>query len=208
MAAIRIEVLTPDTASQACRVLAQAFVTNPLNMAAFGRSQLARNEAFFHIGLAVMKGPKLVATDGRRVLGLVHWVHSPECQFSPLEKFRMAPTMMKAVGFRSALRVASWQSVWSKHDPIAPHAHLGPLGVSPDAQRQRIGHRLMEHYCDALDRVGHAGYLETDRPENVGFYSRFSFEVTAEVIVLGVPNYLMWRKATSAGVLPGQDPSR
>jgi hypothetical protein len=55
----------------------------------------------------------------------------------------------------------------------------------------------MEHYCEELDRTGDAGYLETDRPENVNFYRRFGFEVTDEVMVLGIPNYLMWRKAKS-----------
>jgi len=203
MAAIHIETLSSDAVSQACRVLAQAFVTNPINMAAFGGSQLVRNEAFFRVGLAAMKGPKLVATDGSRVLGLLHWAQSPDCQFSPIEKFPMIPAMVKAVGLRSALRVASWQSVWSRHDPIAPHVHLGPLGVSPDAQRQHIGSRLMERYCEALDRAGHAGYLETDRSENVRFYSRFSFEVTAEVIVLGVPNYFMWRQARPVVAVAG-----
>ncbi len=46
MASIHIEALNRDMAPQACRMLALAFVTNPLNIAAFGPSQLARNEAF------------------------------------------------------------------------------------------------------------------------------------------------------------------
>lgn len=200
MSVIRIETLTPKTVLEACRVLAQAFVTNPLNVASFGPSQLARNEAFFRVGLGAMKGPKLVATDGAGVLGVIHWVSSPECHLSRFEQLRLVPGMVTGVGLRSALRVAAWQSLWSKHDPTAPHAHLGPIGVSPHAQRQHIGRRLMEHYCDTLDRAGHAGYLETDRPENVGFYARFGFEVTTEIPVLGVRNYLMWRKAAPTGV--------
>jgi ribosomal protein S18 acetylase RimI-like enzyme len=194
MSVIRIEPLTPDSVSQSWLVLAQAFVANPLNVAAFGPGQMARNEAFFRAGLEAMKGSKLIAIGNARVLGLMHWVHSPRCQLSNLEQLRMVPAMVKGVGLRSTLRVAAWQSAWSKHDPAAHHAHLGPLAVSPDAQGQHIGHRLMEHFCDALDRAGHAGYLETDRRENVRFYSRFSFEVTAEATVLGVPNYFMWRK--------------
>jgi GNAT superfamily N-acetyltransferase len=197
MAAIRIETLHVDAVSSACRVLAAAFVTNPLNMAAFGASRLARNEAFFHVGLATMKGVKLIATDGERVLGLMHWVQSPDCQLSRTGQFRVVPAMVKAVGLRSALRVASWQSIWSRHDPTAAHVHLGPFGITPDAQGLHTGHRLMERYCDTLDRDGHAGYLETDRPENVGFYSRFAFEVINKLPVLGVPNYFMWRKPMS-----------
>src|SRR5262249_47166453 len=141
MASIHIGELNHDMAPQACHMLAQAFVTNPLNMAAFGPSQLARNEAFFRVGLAAMKGPKLVATDGTQTLGLIRWVHSPDCQFWGFEKLRMAPAMVKGLGLGSALRVGSWQSAWSKHDPSTTHSHLGPIGVSPAAQGQHIGHR-------------------------------------------------------------------
>ena len=51
----------------------------------------------------------------------------------------------------------------------------------------------MTLYCEDLDRTAISGYLETDRPENVSFYRRFGFEVTDEIPVLGVPNFLMQR---------------
>ena len=181
-------------------MLAQAFVTNPTHVVAFGPSRLDRNEAFFRLALTLMRGPKLVATDGSRVLGLVHWVRSPRCQFSLIEKVRQAPTMVRGLGVGSALRLTSWLSVWSKHDPTEPHVHLGPIGVLPDAQGRHIGHLLMERYCEQVDRSGDGGYLETDRPKNVSFYRRFGFETIAETPVIGVVHYLMWRKAKSAAV--------
>ena len=52
----------------------------------------------------------------------------------------------------------------------------------------------MEHYCGAIDLVGDAGYLETDRQENVRFYERFGFVTTKEVTVLGVTNFMMRRE--------------
>ncbi len=55
----------------------------------------------------------------------------------------------------------------------------------------------MEAYCEDLDRTNDAGYLETDRAENVEFYRRYGFEIIDEATVLGVPNYFMWRKPTS-----------
>src|SRR5262249_16722025 len=189
MADIHIERLPGDQWQRAACVLAAAFVTNPVNVAAFGPSSPARNERFFQVALAAMKGPRLVATDGARILGLIHWVASQGCQLSGLEKLGMAPALAKAVGLRSAIRVAYWQSLWARHDPAEPHLHLGPLGVSPDAQGRGVGHRLMDAYCAELDRTGQAGYLETDRPENARFYSRFSFAITAEIVVLGVPNF-------------------
>jgi ribosomal protein S18 acetylase RimI-like enzyme len=195
MLATHIEPFRFEMATEASRTLARAFVANPLHVVAFGSGQLAKNEAFFRTGLAVMKGPKLVALDGSQILGLIHWVRSPGCQFPGLEKLRMTPAMLAGFGVRSALRVGTWLSTWAKHDPKESHSHLGPIGVDPSAQGRRIGQRLMERYCEELDRTGEPGYLETDRVENVEFYRRFGFEITSAVPVLGVRNYLMWRRA-------------
>ena len=200
MSDIRIEPFRPDMTAEASRALASAFVTNPLHVAAFGPDRLSRNEAFFRTGLAAMKGPKRVALDGSRIVGLIHSVDSPDCQFSTTEQLRMTPAMMTGFGIRSAVRVGSWLSAWAKHDPNEPHSHLGPIGVEPGAQGRRIGQQLMDRYCEELDRTGTAGYLETDRAENQRFYGHFGFETTGEIPVLGVPNYLMWRKARSSAV--------
>ena len=197
MPAIRIEPFEPEMAAEASQVLARAYVTNPLHLAAFGPDQLAKNEAFFRKGLTVMKGPKLVALEGPRIRGLIHWVHSPDCQLSGLEKLRLTPAMISGFGLRAALRVSTWLSTWSKHDPKESHSHLGPIGVEPAAQGRRIGQHLMELYCEELERTEVTGYLETERPQNVSFYRRFGFETTGEVSVLGVRNYLMWREAQS-----------
>ena len=105
----------------------------------------------------------------------------------------MLPGLTRGLGVRSAWRVAAWLSAWSKLDPKKAHSHLGPIGVDPSAQGQHIGRRLMEQYCNELDRFTEPGYLETDRPENVSFYRRFGFEITVETPVLGVRNYFMWR---------------
>jgi GNAT superfamily N-acetyltransferase len=200
MSGIRIEALRPEMVPEASRVLARAFVTNPVHVVAFGPDQLSRNEAFFRTGLAAMKGPKVVALEGSQIVGVLHSVDSPDCQFSGPEKLRMTPAMIGGFGLRSALRVSSWLAAWAKHDPSGPHSHLGPIGVEPSAQGRRIGQQLMDRYCEELDRTGTAGYLETDKPENARFYGHFGFETTGEIPVLGVPNYLMWRKARSTAV--------
>ena len=104
-----------------------------------------------------------------------------------------ADAEMKAIA-RRMMRIGTWLAAWSKHDPSIPHTHLGPIAVDPDAQGRHIGQRLMEEYCHDLDRTRAAGYLETDRPENVRFYRRFGFAMTDEIDVLGVRNYLMLRE--------------
>jgi GNAT superfamily N-acetyltransferase len=193
MPQITITSLPAVQTQTAIGVLARAFVANPNHVAAFGPSSLESNEMFFRIGLAAMKGEKFVATDGSRILAVAHWVRSPACQFPTFEKLRMTPKMVRGLGLSSALKVFSWVSTWSRHDPSEPHVHLGPIGVEPEAQGRHVGSKLMEKYCAELDRTGLAGYLETDRPENVAFYSRFGFAVTETATVLGIENYFMRR---------------
>jgi ribosomal protein S18 acetylase RimI-like enzyme len=185
--------LVPRMMPEAASVLARAFSTNPLNRAAFGNDVLRRNEAFFTTGLAVMKGTRLVALDQNRIVGVIHWVDAPGCQFSGGEKLRMMPGLLSGLGARCAVKILSWLSAWSADDPSDPHVHLGPIGVDPDLQGRGVGRLLMERYCGELDASGKAGYLETDRPENVAFYRRFDFETVREISVLGVPNFLMER---------------
>jgi ribosomal protein S18 acetylase RimI-like enzyme len=195
MPEITIEEFNPEMTDDTVDVLARAFVTNPLNIAVFGVGQVSANEAFFRGGLRVMRGRKLVALDGGRIIGFIHWVTSPRCQFSIVEKLAMLPRMIQEFGLQRSLRISSWLATWSRHDPKDPHCHLGPIGIDPNAQGRGIGQRLMSLYCEDLDRTATAGYLETDRPENVAFYQRFGFEVTHEMPVVGTPNFLMRRPA-------------
>jgi ribosomal protein S18 acetylase RimI-like enzyme len=197
MPEIAIREFNPEMTDATAEVLARAFVTNPLNIAAFGVDQVSVNKAFFRGGLRVMRGRKLVALDGARIIGFIHWVTSPRCQFSGLEKLAMLPRMTQEFGLKRSLRISGWLGTWSKHDPKDPHCHLGPIGIDPTAQGRGVGKRLMTLYCEDLDRTAISGYLETDRPVNVAFYQRFGFEVTDEIPVLGVPNFLMRRPAHS-----------
>jgi ribosomal protein S18 acetylase RimI-like enzyme len=193
MPEITIKEFNPEMTDDTADVLARAFVSNPLNIAAFGADQVSVNQAFFRGGLRVMRGRKLVAVDGARIVGFIHWVTSPRCQFSGPEKLAMVPRMVQEFGVQRSMRISSWLATWSKHDPKDPHCHLGPIGIDPAAQGRGIGQRLMALYCEELDRTATSGYLETDRPENVAFYQRFGFEVTLEIPILGTPNFLMRR---------------
>jgi hypothetical protein len=134
MSEVRIEPLRAELAGEAAWVLARAFMTNPLHAAAFGPDQLTKNQAFFRIGLAAMRGPKLVALDGQRMLGLVHWVNVPGCRYSWSQKLSMMPAMIGDFGLGPAMRVGRWLSAWGAHDPAEDHVHLGPIGVAPEAQ--------------------------------------------------------------------------
>lgn len=202
MSTVQIEPLRLEWRQEAAEVLARAFVTNPLHVAAFGVGAISRNEAFFRIGLSAMQGTKFAAVLDSQIVGVLHWVESPTCQISGPAKLRMTPAMIAGFGLSSALRVGAWLSAWSKHDLAAPHSHLGPIGVDPAVQGRGVGHRLMEYFCAQLDASPRPAWLETDRLENVNFYRRFGFEPTREVSVLGVPNYFMYRPPQEASIRP------
>ncbi len=51
----------------------------------------------------------------------------------------------------------------------------------------------MQRYLEHLKEERAAGYLETDRPENVGFYQRFGFVVRSKELLIGTPVWYMWR---------------
>ena len=109
------------------------------------------------------------------------------------EKFEAAAAaFLKPLG--DALpRVVEWFSCWCRQDPAEPHLHLGPIGVSPDLQGQGVGTALMNYYIDRLETEAIAGYLETNKPENVEFYRKFGFVVRQEEDVIGTSNWYMWR---------------
>jgi ribosomal protein S18 acetylase RimI-like enzyme len=179
----------------AVSMLADAFVTNPLHVSAFGPQQIDQNRLFFRIGMQHMfTGHAFVALVDGAIRGYMHFRASPYCLPPPEQIPAAAATMLKPLG-AAIPRVVVWFSTWCRLDPKEPHAHLGPLGVSPEAQGQGIGTALMNRYVEHLKHEGTAGYLETDRPENVEFYKKFGFVVQREQEVIGTPTWYMWRPA-------------
>lgn len=186
----------PEWTDATVNVLSRAFAKNPIHLAAFGADRVVeRNRVFFRVGLTLFRGRRLVALHDSKVVGFVHWVESPGCQLSPGRRLGLVPAMLRGFGLGPTLRVGSWLSAWAASDERGPHSHFGPIGVDPEVQGQGVGRLLMEHYCSALDRSAVSGFLETDEPKNVAFYSRFGFDVVKETQVIGTTTFFMARTA-------------
>ena len=73
--------------------------------------------------------------------------------------------------------------------------HVAVFRGQGEEERRRLEamFRLLESFCEHLDRLQAAGYLETDRPENVPLYERFGFSVIGEAPVYGARSWFMWR---------------
>jgi len=174
-------------------VLGDAFVENPTHVAAFATQRLDPNRLFFRIGLKHMfTGHACVALVDDELHGYAHFVGSPLCLPPPDQFEAAAAAILKPLG-NAVPRVVEWFSSWCRQDPTEPHLHLGPIGVSPSVQGQGVGTALMNYYIDSLATEASAGYLETNKPENVEFYRKFGFIVRHEEEVIGTPNWYMWR---------------
>ena len=191
--AIAIEKYSPEQLDPTVSVLADAFVTNPLHVSAFGPQRIDQNRLFFRIGLRHMFiGQAFVALVDGAVRGYVHFNPSPHCLPAPEEIPTAVATLLTPLG-EAIPRVVKWFARWCHLDPDQPHVHLGPIDVSPKTQGQGVGTALMNRYIEHLDQERIAGYLETDRPENVEFYKRFGFVVQREEELIGTPTWYMWR---------------
>lgn len=190
---IDVQRYSSDQIDATVTVLADAFVTNPLHVAALGPHRLDQNRLFFRIGLRHMfVGQSFVALSDGAVRGYVHFNAFPYCLPPPEEIPLAASTLLKPLG-KALPQVVKWVSRWCRLDPEEPHVHLGPIGVAPAAQGQGIGTALMRRYLEHLKQERIAGYLETDRFENVGFYKRFGFVVRRKEVLIGTPIWYMWR---------------
>ena len=194
---LSIESYVPARLEATVSVLASAFVANPLHVRAFGAHQLGRNRLFFRIGVQhMLSGNTFIALAGGEVAGFLHFTSSPDCLPSPDKMPTVIGHLFKPLG--AALPdLVEWFTRWSRLDPDVPHVHLGPLAVAPAAQRQGIGSALMTRYIRYLEEQQAAGYLETDRAQNIEFYQHFGFVVRREERLLETRTWYLWRPAAS-----------
>ncbi|MGE5219318.1 MAG: GNAT family N-acetyltransferase [Chloroflexota bacterium] len=193
--ALVVREFSADRLEECVALLADAFVTNPLHLSAFGAGRLDQNRQFFRIGLRQMfVGEAFMALNDDAVRGYIHFNPWPDCLPTPEEIPLAMTTLLKPLG-EAIPQVIRWFSRWCRLDPDEPHVHLGPIGVAPAAQGRGVGAALMKRYIEHLERQGIAGYLETDRAENVEFYKKFGFVVRHEEELIGTSTWYMWRPA-------------
>ena len=184
---------SPADVDDCVSVLADAFVSSPLHISAFGNGRIDQNRRFFRLALRNMFfGQAFVALDDGALCGYVHFRAWPYCLPAPEEIPNAAAPLLKPLG-EAVPKFIRWFARWCHLDPQEPHIHLGPIGVAPRKQRRGIGTALIDLYIAKLEQERLIGYLETDRIENVEFYKKFGFVVKHEEVVIGIPTWYMSR---------------
>jgi len=190
--------LRPGEEAAAARVLARAFLDTPLNRAVYeGRGARFRERANTAgmralLEVAGSHGLVLAAGEPGRLAGAL--VAVPPGAFPlPLPPPRVRLRTLWHQGFRAARRWAAASRALGRAHRVGFHWYLAILGVEPARQGRGLGRALLERFLAAVDAAGEAAYLETDRAENVPFYTGAGFRVRERVCVLGVPVWLLHR---------------
>lgn len=194
----KISKVADPRSDELIELLARAYRTNPIQIAAFGGSgekELLLNREHFRACTEIaLLGNWYAVLDGSRIVGAFHMVRFPRCRLSSDQQEAIGARLAESLG-EAAPRVMEWMDEWAKRDPDTDHWHLGPIAALPEYQKRGIGRLMMEHFCARVDETGAHAYLETDRLENLSFYEKSEFMVTDEAIVLGIPNWFMTRVA-------------
>jgi GNAT superfamily N-acetyltransferase len=164
-------------------LLARAFADDPLMT-----YLVPAREARLVLGAMCRDGASAGSMEGAwvggRLAGVAVWLPpgahelSPRRQLAQLSQWaRLAARRPQAVP-----RLLRADRTLDALHPPGPHWFLSLLGVEPALQRLGIGAGLVAH---GLQRAAALPvHLDTARPENVPWYRRFGFEVTAEVHAL------------------------
>lgn len=209
--ALAIRVLERGELDAAAALLADGMRDNPLHVKVFGggvtrhRHRLLRflRQLLLHVHA---NGALLGAFADQELIGVLGMMKPGRCRPSTREILRMAGAIIVSNPPLGVLRIHRWLKTWARNDPQEPHAHVGPLAVSPAWRRQGVARALMNRCCRHLDAQGQTAWLETDLAINVAFYETLGFVVVRQESVLGVPNWFMRREPGIRTIAaPGRD---
>lgn len=187
----------PDDRAQLAEALADALIDEPTTIWAIPDRQLRRPllVKFFREYLRQHERHGLIWCD-HALTGAAVWAPPGSARTGLGDSISLA---LAAFHRRMILRapLLAWGAVTveRRQPKVQDFFYLGLLGVAPAGQGQGLGSKLMApvlELCDA-DRVG--AYLESSKPENIGFYARHGFRVTGEARLPRGPLVpLMYRK--------------
>ena len=99
------------------------------------------------------------------------------------------------LGLPAYLRRRALGPMLSALDPPNPCWYLDTIGVEPSEQRTGLGTALLDLMLKRIDEDALPSFLDTSAPDNLGYYERFGFQVTAEsTLPNGIPLWGMTRQ--------------
>ena len=133
---------------------------------------------------------------GGAVEGLAIWDSPGQCGHSAVTLVRSglwaAPVRLGIPAYR---RRRSLGRLLSSLDAPQPCWYLNAIGVEPSEQGTGLGTALLRFMLRRVDEDALPSFLDTSVPDNLGYYERFGFRVTAEsALPNGIPLWGMTRQ--------------
>lgn len=186
--------LRENDLSQAAVLLSEAMLDNPLHVAVFGMDVVKRQTnllIFFKLLLPVVyaRGYLYGAVKSGNLIAVLGVMRPDTCNLSIGQKAALICNIFKSFDFSSSLKISYWLFIWYLNDFKQPHWHLGPLAVMTNHRRLGIASQLLNK---ALELAANQPlWLETDKQQNVDFYTKRGFVIRKELQILNVKNYFM-----------------
>ena len=164
------------------------------------RSRASVLRSFFGASVrdALPFGNVFAARDDDRVVGAAVWLPPGRYPPSTVRQLRqlvgtlkLGPLAPRGVG--PSLR---YLRATERVHPKSAHWYLAVLGVEPAFQSRGLGGRLIQPVLERADSEEMPAYLETDKEQNLAFYTRFRFALVDTLHPDGPdapPEWTMWR---------------
>ncbi|RXR22343.1 GNAT family N-acetyltransferase [Oerskovia turbata] len=190
----------------AAALLARAFATDPLFLDLFGdvpdepdaRRRALRFTSWVLGANRLLGGRRRAVLDSARIVG-VAVVEPPQGATrrtvgAALAALRFAPVAL-ALPTAATARLNRYGRETRALVPATPHHYLTMIGVDPAAQGAGLGRVLLDDVVELAERDPRsAGVgLDTENPDNLGFYARHGFAPCGELATAAFTAHVLFR---------------
>lgn len=130
---------------------------------------------------------------GGPIVGAAAWVGPEKGPW--WSQLREIPNLIRAIGLRHLRNAVGAMKDFSASHPDFVHWYLSDIVVSPLAQGQGVGGKLLTYRLDLVDAEGLPAYLEATTEGSRRLYARYGFEDVGQVRIGGVTASAMTRPA-------------
>jgi ribosomal protein S18 acetylase RimI-like enzyme len=115
--------------------------------------------------------------------GCAIWIPSANVTLGLLQQLALIPDILKISAFSGLMRMVKCLGELDKVHPKQKHYYLFFVGVDPSAQKQGLGHALLNPILEKCDKEGIGAYLENTNDANQAFYESNGFKVIFDIKV-------------------------
>lgn len=172
--------LRPDEAAIIGEIIGKAFADDPVNMWVFGN-----NAALIPFYTASAK--QLYLKHGISHVNSNHtagslWLPPGASKDIPARKsLGIFANIIKHGGINALKRGMAIETMMKTKTPKFPHYYLFAIGTLIEARGTGQGKAIMNHGLAMCDAAGQPAYLENSKPDNIGFYQSFGFDIIEEI---------------------------